>query len=551
MKIHPRISILFLFSIFAHTISLSQDNTTGGFCYQQEYHNHKMETDPEYRKAIIKEQAEIKAYEELHGNVAGQRGAVKIIPIVFHVVHNGGTENISDAQVEDQVRIFNKDFTASNAKLSQVPSAFSSLIGNANVEFRLATIDPNGNATNGITRHQSSAQWIDGIKALPDAVWPKNKYINIWTVGNINPGGVPGTIKGYADVDGILVRDDNVGTIGSAVNPSYGEANNGGSTPSHEIGHWFGLAHLWGNNTCDDGISDTPNQLRGNFNCPSFPKVSTCSGSNNAPNGDMFMNFMDNATCRYMFTSQQASRMNSSLNGSSSKRNLWSSVNLKATGTDGTSSPNPVTSFTANRQTICGAGSVVFTDNSTGSPTSWSWSFPGGSPSSSNAKNPTVSYSGSGDFNVTLTATNGSGSNTKTESKFISVSASGKAMPFSEGFEGSFPPSSWKVVNVDNKVTWGKRNVGKTGSGSAYMYNWNYDQGNGQVDELILPGVNLKGVSPKLTFQVAYATFTAPGQGFSDRLEVQISSNCGTSFTSIYDKRLILKSHLVVVLLLV
>jgi PKD repeat protein len=197
-----------------------------------------------------------------------------IVPMVFHIVHLYGEENISDAQVYDQMRILNEDFQKRNSDTTDVVEAFQDLIGDARIEFRLATKDMLGNCSNGIERHASIETFVgdDGSKL---AAWARNRVLNIWVVSSMRPG-----VAGYAFYpsavdnpltarrDGIAVLHDFVGKIGTA-------SNSDGRTLTHEVGHWINLAHTWGDTNdptveCgDDGVEDTPD-TEGHESCNLF-----------------------------------------------------------------------------------------------------------------------------------------------------------------------------------------------------------------------------------------------------------------------------------------
>jgi hypothetical protein len=243
------------------------------------------------------------------GNVLNEQTIV--IPVVVHVIYNNSYENISEEQIKSQLDAINADFNRSNTDFSRVPSVFAKLSGNANIKFELAKTDPNGRATNGIIRKKSSRMmWSDDDKIKSasyggDAPWDAKSYLNIW-VCNTVPG-----LTGYATVpgsdaskDGVVVRYDAFGTVGKVSVPFHK-----GRTLTHEVGHWLGLQHLWGNKQCgDDGIQDTPKQRSGNSGDPVFPKLTACNGT---PDGEMFMNFMDftNDASMGMFTEGQKNVM--------------------------------------------------------------------------------------------------------------------------------------------------------------------------------------------------------------------------------------------------
>lgn len=267
------------------------------------------------------------------------------IPVVVHVVYKNATENISDAQIQSQITALSQIFRRLNASAANTPSAFASLARDARLEFCLATIDPNGNSTNGITRTSTSTQSFFGSGIQINAVkfnnrggkdiWNKNNYLNIW-VCDLD-GGLAGYAQfptGYSpnpnlpsgpETDGVVMDYTYFGTLGTATTTGFTQ----GTITAHEVGHWLGLYHIFGNefpnnsNCTDDAVDDTPIQQYGNAGaCPTFPKTS-CS---NSPNGEMFMNYMDysNGDCMNMFTAGQRDRM---MNAIYVSRNIFSTYN--------------------------------------------------------------------------------------------------------------------------------------------------------------------------------------------------------------------------------
>lgn len=191
--------------------------------------------------------------------------------------------------------------------------------------------------------------------------------------------------------------------------------------------------------------------------------------------------------------------------------------------------------FAADNPNPCVGTTVQFSDLSTGNVTTRNWSFPGGNPSSSTAVNPSVTYPSSGTYNVSLTVGDGVSTDTKTQTNYISTL--GASIPFSEGFEGSdFPPAGW--INNDNStqgIKWNKTTTaGGFGTSTSSIlfdnYSWNYP---GEKDEILVKRLNFGSYATiKLKFDVAYQVFS----GYSDSLAVWISTNCGLSFTKVWQK---------------
>lgn len=232
------------------------------------------------------------------------------IPVVVHVLYNTPEQKVTEEQVRSQLDVLNRDYRKMNPGASELPDYFKSLAADCFIEFTLATIDPQGNPTRGIVWKKTSNSYFgsdDGIKfsrSGGDDAWDSHQYLNIW-VGKLSPGMIgyssaPGSAK---EKDGIILRYTAFGTIGTATAPY-----NRGRTAVHEIGHWLGLKHIWGDRYCgDDEIADTPPQKGPTQGCPSGITASC----DNAVSGSMYMNYMDVTydACTNMFTSGQRDRM--------------------------------------------------------------------------------------------------------------------------------------------------------------------------------------------------------------------------------------------------
>jgi hypothetical protein len=198
--------------------------------------------------------------------------------------------------------------------------------------------------------------------------------------------------------------------------------------------------------------------------------------------------------------------------------------------------PAPI--FNASTKSICAGQTVTFTDLSIGTPTptSWNWNFPGGTPSTSTLQNPVITYSASGMYNVSLTVSNVNGPNTLTETAYINV-VTPQSLPFSEGFTSTVTPFNWENVDKGNDgVTWQHSNtVGGFGLSTASVFFDNYNNDvNRKRDELRSPKFNFtSAIHPKLFFDRAYARYSGAN---TDTLAVLVSTDCGVTFTEIYNK---------------
>ena len=285
-------------------------------CSTMEVLDRLMKEDPDYQERL--NQIELQVQDYLKSNPERDNLIINI-PVVVHVVYRTTAQNISTSQIQSQINVLNADFRKLNSDVSGVPQAFAGLATDCQINFCLATRDPNGAVTTGITRTKttktsfSTNDYVKKTSRGGKDPWPASSYLNIW-VCNLS-GGVLGYAQfpgGSATTDGVVIGYKYFGTTGAATYPF-----NLGRTATHEVGHWLNLRHIWGDDgtgcTGSDLVSDTPNQGGYNFGCPSFPKVS-CS---NGPNGDLFMNYMDytDDRCMFMFTTGQSGRMNATISG--------------------------------------------------------------------------------------------------------------------------------------------------------------------------------------------------------------------------------------------
>ncbi|MEO0337840.1 MAG: M43 family zinc metalloprotease [Bacteroidota bacterium] len=251
------------------------------------------------------------------------------LPVVVHVLWRTETENISIEQIESQMKVLNDDFRLMNQNFSFTPTAFKSLAADVEIEFCLASMDPNGNPTNGITRTQTdiinigeTEAWYSTAAGGKDP-WNINEYINIWVcdIGGEETLGFA-SFPGTADPpqsDGLVIGHRYFGTTGTA---NFSRPNHLGRTATHEMGHYFNLEHIWGEEAGDcnigDFVSDTPRQYEDSFGCPNYPLRDDCTPGGN---GVMFVNYMDytDDACMSVFTHGQKARMLATLGGPRSR----------------------------------------------------------------------------------------------------------------------------------------------------------------------------------------------------------------------------------------
>lgn len=456
-------------------------------------------------------------------------GGGYVVPVVFHIIHVNGPENISKAQIDDAMRILNEDFSMTNADISGVVSPFDMITGNAGIEFRLAQKDPNGNCHSGINRIYSTRTY-DGDENMKGLInWPRDMYLNVWVC--INSAGAagytfkPGAVNSWwmEDQDGIVINHDYVGSIGTG---NYTKSR----ALTHEVGHWINLDHPWGgsndpglasNCSIDDAVGDTPNTI-GWTSC--LLSGTSCSSLDNV------QNFMEYSYCSRMFTVGQANRMVAAIESNTAdRRDLWQPSNLSATGTDG---PDILcdADFYADVTVICAGDSIQFTDESFHGVTQWNWSHSGGSPSNSTDQHPWVTYDTPGTYDVTLEAGNGSSTVNETKTAYILVlPAVGAAPPYAEGFESgaAWPMAGWYNVNPGGQ-TWQTTNSAAY-SGTYSLRINNRLSADGDIDEFISQTFDMtSATTAKITFRYA---FKETNSANTDKLQVLVSGDCGKTWS--------------------
>ncbi|HHG84255.1 MAG TPA: zinc metalloprotease, partial [Bacteroidetes bacterium] len=244
------------------------------------------------------------------GNFHQPSEGVITIPVVVHILYRTTQQNLSTAQVLSQIDILTADYRRQNANASQTIAAFTSVAGDAGIEFCLANKDPQGNPTGGIIRTQTQIVNIGLTNSyyVESPAWDRNRYLNIWVceLGSqlLGFAQFPGTAP--ASRDGVVINWRYFGDQGPVIAPY-----NKGRTATHEVGHWLGLTHIWGDGNCsqDDGISDTPLAGAANYTC-NLNKQS-CGST------DMVQNYMDYTedACMNLFTIGQGAAMNATLSG--------------------------------------------------------------------------------------------------------------------------------------------------------------------------------------------------------------------------------------------
>jgi zinc-dependent metalloproteinase lipoprotein len=408
---------------------------------------------------------------ERRSNPNARSGPYKIA-VIIHVIHDGsaianGSQNIPYAQAISQVRVLNEDFHRTNPDASSTRAVFSAHLGSMpDLEFVLATKDPNGNVLpepgveriNGVTKFGVSAWSGPGgnsdTQLKPNTIWDPTKYLNLWCV-NFSSSGLFGYAQfpegstlpgmpaaGAANTDGVVINFKSMGSNytstgasapgGPFITNPIAAGTDRGRTTTHEIGHWLGLRHIWGdseagcsNANSNDYCTDTPfvtGDAPLTSNCATSQARNTCTtlepdySNTDAP--DQIENYMDYSAdvCMNMFSADQATRMYTVMENSPRRNTLTAAAATVAAPVLTGAYPY----ITASKTTITEGDQVSFSgsgrmgDNETPNTIStWTWNFDvdglgGASPATSTSQNPgNVTFSKAGTYKVRLTISNG------------------------------------------------------------------------------------------------------------------------------------------------
>ena len=532
-----------------------------------------------------------KAPDALHKGT-GLADSVYHIPVVFHIIHDYGTEYVSDDAIYEEVAGMNRTYSrTSNDTFGVIPPFAGNIpgtsikyIGKANVVFHLATKDPNGNPTNGITRRRSYLSNAAGEMAKFD-VWPTTSYINIWVVrqfGSFNAGAAayafyPAMATPYGD--GVIALYDYL---------------NRDNTIAHEVGHVLNLSHTWGNTNnpevaCgDDNVDDTPptqghNPGTANANCDrntasaaspiwdtdcaiNYSKTYTKAQSLalfgdtlttfvNYPDTVNAQNIMDYTYCSKMFTYGQILRMRATLNSSvGGRNNLVTPANLTLTGAlSAKTNLAPIADYSVDKVFVCANSnsSVRFTNRSwrdTISSVAWTFSN-GAAPATSTVLNTQITtFSTPGWVTASITATTNGGTDQVTRSNAVYAAdptAITNPTNYYQEFTANGDVDKYPIFNYyNNSFKWELvNNVGYFDQAAMKFNNFDnrtasaangFMTPGGNYSDFFTPAFDLSGAdiaaSGKLTFYSAGAYRTTDPNKMNDTLQVAYSTNCGNSW---------------------
>ena len=563
-----------IFTIFLFSLGMILNNNAQNRCGSMELlEKEKVENPKAYQKYLeAMEMADnwLANPEHAQNRIAGD---TIIIPVVFHVIYKTAAQNISDQKIYEQIDILNKDYARLNADAGNTPTRFQSLASGMKIKFCLANRDPNGNPTTGIERKLTTksgfAQGDESMKYTSQSgldAWSRNKYLNVWTCN------LTGGILGFATFPGGVAGLDGVVLLNTVVGLGSLSPYTKGRTATHEVGHWMGLYHIWGDDCAStgsvcsnkasecngsDNIGDTPNQCGASYGCLSGIQKDYC---NNTTNGIMYMNYMDYVDdgCMNMFTIGQIAKVEAILNSSRSAiltSDGCSGSNvvvidaqplqiLAPIGTNCLTTFSPTVKFRNN-----GNGNITalqFTFGTIGSPDSLTFTYNGtivpGATIDLTSSNVFTRSAGNYTFFVRVKNVNGTSDNNLSNNYLTSAfSVGGIAsgiIPYFDGFETNNFPVNYTLIPSNADSTWKVTNAAKkTGSYSLFINYYDYTV-RGAKDEFILSSFNLTAVNnPILVFDRAYAQYTSATSGtFSDTLEVWVENGCGTGFQRVYRK---------------
>ena len=548
-------------------------------CHTMEYYEELFRTNPAFKAQFEANQQRLEEAIRNRGNM--RTAAVNdTISVVIHVVGSAAMQAAAtDAALESQITVLTEDFKGLNADSSRIPAAFKPLFGKMGLHFQLAQTAPDGTPTNGIVRRTNAVTYTagtsDNIKSNATGgldAWDPTKYFNMW-VGTFTDGllGIsvfPGDPRPIG-MHGFVADYRSFGRIGSHLYPEF----NKGRTATHEIGHFWNLRHIWGDDgsACSGtdfpatsfppGTDDTPNQGGPTFGDPDPAGVGTVvtDACSNAAPGIMYQNYMDYSDdpALVMFTNGQATRMEGALLLAPDRAPIL---------TSNTYNPPVLVPNNASISAIIAPAVGSFVCDAPFTPQATIRNL---GTSTLTSVTVTVTLNGNvvetrvinglnlatgASTNVTLNTQNAiTGNNTVAiatslpngvadqlpgdDSRSVTFSrVSGVSLPATATFEGTaFPPTPFLVVNPNSNTTWERRTPVNNGS-TAGMYINNFDFSlRNQIDDFRSPVLSTAGANIiSIGFDIAHKNY--PTAGFHDTLSIEVSTDCGNTFTSVWKR---------------
>jgi len=558
--------------IFSLTAKAQAPHGAAGHkCGTDEVMERTFQQDPKAKARYEAYQAQLeKAIQEVlnNPNTAAQyrTQAISTVPVVVHILLPDPTI-VTNAIVQNQIDTLNRFYGAAPTTDSsqRVYTPFRTRYGRSDIRFCMAQRTPTNTPTNGINRVVYNGSFSTATHpSTVQPAWDPTKYLNIWVVE------LTGGVLGYSYLPGTFAPNDNrngfvndyraFGSGAAHIQAPY----NGGKTAVHEIGHYFNLQHPWGpgnsNPSCNgsDNVDDTPPTNGPYFGCATTGPVTSTSCPATGADGINWQNHMDYTedACMIMFTQLQCVRMNTAITTSpdrvglttsngctpvvSNPNNAGVAILSPLSGTSlcvGTIAPQ-ITLFNNGNNALTSVTISVVLNGGTPVVTNWTGNLAAFSSTPVTLGALTLG-SGTNTITVTLSQPNGvadtdNSDNTASVNNITGGTSAGNPGPLVEGFEGTtFPPTGWTLINPNAGTrTWARTTAAaKTGTASAWLDFYNYSN-TGHIDRLQTPIMNMTQTQLFVNFSYAYRTYINE----ADELEVRISTDCGTTWTSLWKK---------------
>lgn len=500
----------------------------------------------------------------------GRTKEIITIPVVVHIVHNGESigvgRNIPDAQIQSQIDVLNEDFRRLNADASNTPSVFQPVAADIEIQFAMAQRDPEGLPTNGIVRvNGNREEWLltDNYDLKTLSNWPTEDYLNMWVTA------IGGDLLGYAQfpvsdelggleiasssalTDGIVMDFRAFGSIDKYPPANLSSQYNLGRTTTHEVGHYLGLRHTWGDGGCnvDDFCNDTPNSSQRHLGLGSpctFPNTSSCGSD------DMFQNYMafTDDVCMNLFTEDQKTRIRTVLDNSPRRLSLKTSLGAQpplevANNLGIRNIISPLSSLCDTEQTpvievrnygtntITSAQVQVLVNNIAQETLTVPLNLEPLDIQDISFSPLTITGNSSVAFRILQTnnTTDGDGSNNTATTDVTFPSSSGPVIEI----DFNVLPAGWEINNLDDLFTWEITSApnAEPGNTALYMDFFNYEN-DGDLDLFTSPLIDLsREQAVSLTFDVSYARFNdfETGPVENEALLVTVSDDCSDPLT--------------------